>query len=409
MYAKIKKNQKSGYPKKREWQLEENYKIFFKSKISLIAQYETQANSIKNCGKVVKNLEFLLMKIRYRSVDHIANKWAAKKIETLSNKTTWRLNNSIRFILTKNEFEKKDLDEKMAKILKIKNNTNCLKGVLLWEEVGREVTKERERDWLSYFTLDVKNGLFAKFKSLEAIYAALKTQEALRANAYVRLSKIHVKIRAGSENPNIKDSLDEELRKIKINYFKSDLLYEKFSKAIKKAKNSIQKIQARIVKKIMRDGVARRVWLMKKVRNTMTKKIRKLKKRFFKVQKKLAHLREVYHEKIDSCLMKSAKNCDKSKLRKRLGTLANRISPRVEKRQKINEQVFRMNKEKVRYSKEIRSVKKEALEKDAVLLFLERLTENYIGQKTANYPLEFIGSIQRLIYNFTRAKYVTSH
>lgn len=379
MYANIKKNQKTGDSKKREWQLEENYKIFFKSKISLIAKYETQAQSIKKCGKQVKNLKFLLMKIRYRSVDHIAGKWAAKKIESLSSKTTWRLNNSIRYILTKNEFEKIDLDEKMAKILKIKNNTSCLKGVLLWEEVGREVTKEREHDWLSYFTPDVKNGLFATFKGLEAIYAALKTQEALRANAYVRLSKIHVKIRAGSQNPNIKDELDQESRKIKMNYFKSDLLYERFSKAIKKAKKSIQKTQARIVKKIMRDGVARRVWLMKKVRKTMTKKIRKLKKRFFTVQKKLVYLRKVYHEKIDSCLMKSGQNCDKSDLRKRLRTLANRIEPLVEKRQKINEQVFRMNKEKVRYSKEIRSVKKEALEKDAVALFLERLTENYIG------------------------------
>lgn len=341
LLALIKKNQENGDPKKQEWQLEENYKLFFKEKINLIAKYERKEKSIKKCGANAKNLKFKLMKIRYRSYDETISMWAIKKITKLRNTKTWLLSNPIRHILTKNEFEKKDLSKKMKKVLKLKNQSQCLKGVLLWEEVGREVTKERERDWLSYFTPQVKEEIFDTFKGLKKIYDDLKNHEQLRAKAYIALSKNNVRMlsKSESQNPNLKDELNMVSRKIKRNYFKSDHLYSQFEVAVKKAKKTITKVQERISKGIMKDGLRRRISLMKKVRRTMRKQIKKLKKKFFRAQKRLVALRKVYHEKIDVCLATSA--CDKSDLRQSLAELASEIEPLVDERQKFNNQVFR--------------------------------------------------------------------
>lgn len=396
---KIKNNQQNGDPKQKEFNLEREYKKLILSKQSLLLKAQGKRKTLSACEKSVKDLNFKIMRLRYSSYNNILMKKSQKHISYLYKRIYWRFRNPIRYILSKPNWKKIDLVSAMMNILHIKNKSTCLKGVLLWEEVGREVHKERDNDWKTYFNKLIKGRQIKIFNNQNNKYRRFRSLKKSRHLLFIKLREIEPKRKTKSSTKKLVSKKKHFEEKMGKNILASDKIRERYEKLLTSSKKKIKFIKTKLVKNVIKDAIHRRLFQLNLIKNRMKKKIYSLKGKFYKNHKGFLKLRSKYMSQVRYCILKkniAKKKCDDTFLKKKLDKLANSKDVKNNEKWDVQSKIFQINKDIIEQNKVTDLMKTENFEEDEVKKFFNDLIENFFLEKTEHLPLNFIRDIQRL-------------
>lgn len=404
---KIVKNQENGDPKKVELKLESEQKKLVLSKQSLLMKAQSKKKVLISCEKAIKDLNFKIMKIRYSSYDNILMKKSKRRVKYLYKRIKWRFANRLRYILSKPNWKKNDLAKAMTKVFHNTKKSKCLKGVLLWEEVGREVHKERDNDWKTYFNKKTKGKMIQIFNNQKNKYRKLESLKKSTKLLYIKLRDIEPKDKAKTNEKQLSKKKELYNEKLGKNLLTSDKIREQYEKLLKSSKKKIKQIREKLTKHVIKDAINRRLFMQKIILHRMTHKIDELKKTFHTNHVGYLALRNKYMKLVRYCTLKKnvlKKKCDDVSQKNKLKELSTEKDAKSHTKWKIQFQIFHINHDIIEQQKLTELLKSENFEEDEVKQYQNQLIENFFLQKTDNLPLNYVHDIQRLFltHNFVK-------